>query len=265
VTSGFRPSVRPPAEGETGYCFAIRGSAVLVRENGTAPSIPEAEAPFAEPHLYLGHIDGVHCWAVELPEDAEPPPGGSFQELRPLFGQLPEELWGIAGRALQIVDWDRTHRYCGRCGGPTDHAPGERAKRCTACGLLAPAVIVRVTRGDEILLAHGARFPARFHSVLAGFVEPGESLEEAAHRELHEEVGIEITNLRYFGSQPWPFPHSLMIGFTAEHASGELEPDPEEILEVGWYRAADIPPIPPRMSIARGLIDDWLEQQRFGL
>jgi NAD+ diphosphatase len=242
---------------------------VLVVESETEPGIPPVEATSPERRHYLGRLGEIDCWAVELPDDAEPPPGASFQELRPLFTRLPEELWGVASRALQIVDWDRTHRYCGRCGGQTDHAPGERAKRCPACGLLAfprlaPAVIVRVTRGDEILLAHGARFPARFHSVLAGFVEPGESLEETAHREIHEEVAIEITNLRYFGSQPWPFPHSLMIGFTAQHASGELQPDPEEILEVGWYRAADIPPIPPRMSIARALIDDWLEQQGFG-
>jgi NAD+ diphosphatase len=135
--------------------------------------------------------------------------------------------------------------------------------RCPVCGLLAfprvaPAIIVRVTRGDEILLAHGRRFPSTIYSVLAGFVDPGESLEECVHREVREEVGIEVTPPRYFGSQPWPFPHSLMVGFTAEWAGGELSPDPEEIADAGWYRADALPELPPSISIARRLIDDWL-------
>lgn len=266
----FLPGSDPPRSATSAaYWFAVRGIELLVVEDDEGPGVPlvaDLGALGLAPSTrhFVGRMGEIECWAAELAEDAELPANASLHELRPLYTRLPEDLWGVAGRALQIVDWDRTHRFCGGCGHPTETAESERAKRCPSCGLLAfpriaPAVIVRVTRGDEILLAHGVRFPARFHSVLAGFVEPGESLEEAAHRELFEEVGIEIANLRYFGSQPWPFPHSLMIGFTAEHAAGELRPDPEEIVEVGWYRAASMPPIPPRMSIARRLIDDFVD------
>jgi NAD+ diphosphatase len=117
-----------------------------------------------------------------------------------------------------------------------------------------------VRKGDEILLGHGRQFPGRFFSTLAGFVEPGETLEEAVAREVMEEVGIEITDIRYFGNQPWPFPHSLMVGFTAKWASGEIDPDPEELVEAGWYRADDLPPAPiGGMSIAGWMIEAWLE------
>jgi NAD+ diphosphatase len=183
--------------------------------------------------------------------------------LRGLFTSLGEELWSIAGRVVQIVDWDATHRFCGRCATPTVRDPSERAKTCLSCGLrvhprVAPAVIVLVRKGDLALLARGARFPAAFYSTLAGFVEPGESLEETVAREIREEVGIEVSHLRYFGSQPWPFPHSLMIGFNAEYAGGELKADGTEILDANWFSASALPVIPPKPSIARALIDAWV-------
>jgi NAD+ diphosphatase len=135
--------------------------------------------------------------------------------------------------------------------------------RCPSCGLLgypriAPAVIVLVRRGDEALLARGARFPGLFYSTLAGFVEIGESLEETIVREVREEVGIDVKGARYFGSQAWPFPHSLMVGFFAEWAGGEIQPDGTEILDARWFRADALPPVPPRLSIARLLIDAWI-------
>ena len=138
-----------------------------------------------------------------------------------LWGSVDDVVWTVAGRAVQLVEWDRTHRYCGRCATPTEVVAGERARRCPTCGLLAfprlaPAMIVLVTRDDgrEALLARGTRFPVPMWSCLAGFVEPGETLEEAVHREVREEVGLEVDDVRYWGSQPWPFPHSLMLGFT---------------------------------------------------
>ncbi len=136
-------------------------------------------------------------------------------------------MFRVAGRAVQIVEWDETHRFCGRCGGPTERVPGERARLCTTCGhsaypRIAPAVIVRVTRGDALLLARGRRWTEPIYSLVAGFVDPGESLEETVAREVREEVGIEVGDIRYFASQPWPFPHSLMLGFEAEHAGGEI-------------------------------------------
>jgi NAD+ diphosphatase len=187
--------------------------------------------------------------------------------LRDLFGGVSEDVFGYAGRATQIIDWAKTHRFCGRCGAPTERVPGERCMRCPSCGHLAypritPAIIVLVRRGDEALLARGARFPLPFYSTLAGFSEVGESLEETLAREVREEVGIEVKNIRYFGSQPWPFPNSLMVGFLAEWASGEIQIDGKEILDAHWYGADALPAIPPKISIARRLIDAWLEDVR---
>ena len=139
------------------------------------------------------------------------------------------------------------------------------ALRCPRCGMMhyprvSPAVIVRVNRGEAVLLARSPGFPKGMRSVLAGFVEPGESIEETVRREVREEVGVEVRNLRYFGSQPWPFPNSLMIGMTADHAGGELAPQPGEIEDAAWYRADDLPGIPPKISIARRLIDDFVRR-----
>ncbi|HJQ29087.1 MAG TPA: NAD(+) diphosphatase, partial [Rubrobacter sp.] len=192
-----------------------------------------------------------------------------FQGLRSFFYGVDGEFFRMAGRAKQFVGWHRTHRFCGRCGGRTVPAPGELAKRCTRCGMmhyprLSPAAIVLVRRGDRILLARSPGFPPGLYSVLAGFVEPGESIEEAVVREVREEVGIEVENVRYFGSQPWPFPSSLMVGFTADYADGQLSPEPGEIEDAGWYTADELPEIPvrvpARVSIARAMIDDFVER-----
>jgi NAD+ diphosphatase len=174
----------------------------------------------------------------------------------------------VAGRAWQIAHWDDTHRFCGRCGGRVERKSTERAKRCPDCELttfprVSPAVIVLVRRGRQALLARSARATAAgvpFYSTLAGFVEAGESLEETVVREIREEVGITVKDLRYFGSQPWPFPHSLMVGFFAEYDSGELKVDGEEILDARFFDANELPMIPPRLSIARHLIDAWLAE-----
>jgi NAD+ diphosphatase len=210
----------------------------------------------------------VDCYAVDLDSAAEPPQGLAFEGLRALYGRLSEDKYAIAGRAVQILLWDKTHRFCGRCGTATVNAPTERAKLCPQCGLLSfprlsPAVIMLIRRGeDEFLLARNRAFAEGFFSVLAGFVEPGESLEEAVAREVHEEVNLEIRDIQYFGSQPWPFPHSLMIGFTANYASGEIRPQADEIAEAHWYsRRGELPRLPGKLSIARRLIDAFLGQR----
>jgi NAD+ diphosphatase len=187
----------------------------------------------------------------------------AFLGLRRLWGMLDEAAWKLAGRAAQIVEWDREHRYCGRCGAETARKPGELARVCLRCGLhhfprISPAVIVRIERGDEILLARSPHFAPGVYSTVAGFVEPGESLEQTVAREVREEVGVEVTNVRYFGSQPWPFPHSLMIGFVADWASGEIRLQEEEIEDAGWFRVGSLPGLPSRLSIARALIDDFI-------
>ncbi|MEL7227061.1 MAG: NAD(+) diphosphatase [Cyanobacteria bacterium J06576_12] len=187
------------------------------------------------------------------------------QNLRLLYGELPEDLFAIAARAVQIVEWDRTHQFCGHCATPTIQLPTERAKRCPACKLrqypkLSPAVIMLVYRGNDLLLARAPRFREGMHSVLAGFVEPGESLEETVAREVKEEVGVTVKNIRYFGSQPWPFPKSLMVGFTAEYDSGTITPDPIEIEAADWFSPGSLPPVPGKLSIARKLIDWFVAQ-----
>jgi NAD+ diphosphatase len=176
-------------------------------------------------------------------------------------------LFWIAGRAFQIMDWDRNHQFCGFCGSPTRDKVEERVRICPRCGQLhypriSPAVIVAVTRDEEILLARAHRFPQAMYSVIAGFVEPGESLEHCVHREIKEEAGITVKNLRYFGSQSWPFPNSLMVAFTAEYDEGQLTIDSSEISDAGWYSVDRLPRIPDKVSIARKLIDWFIDQQR---
>jgi NAD+ diphosphatase len=224
---------------------------------------------------YLGYVRGqagetavTHYYAADVATDTGPPEGMGFYGLRQLYGRLPEEQFSLAGRAVQIVDWDRTHQFCGRCATPMERQQHERAKKCPACGLtayprLSPAIIVAVVRrfndGSRLLLARSHRHPSGMYSVLAGFVEPGESLETAVRREVKEEVGLDVTNIRYFGSQPWPFPNSLMLAFTAEYAGGDIRLEVEEIAEAGWYTADNLPLVPPPISIARRLIDWYVE------
>ena len=216
---------------------------------------------------YLGQLDNHHCYAAEVIEGTTPPAGMAFEGLRQIYGRLDEDLFWIAARAVQIVDWDRTHQLCGRCGTPLRVKTTERAKECPKCDLLhfprlAPAIIVLVERGNELLLARSRHFMPGMYSVLAGFVEPGESLEEAVVREVREEVGISIKDIKYFGSQPWPFPHSLMIGFTATYAGGNISLDDSEIEDAGWFTANNLPRIPGKISIARKLIDWFADKQR---
>jgi NAD+ diphosphatase len=183
-----------------------------------------------------------------------------FRDLRSLLGEIEEDVFLLAGRAFQIANWNRMHRFCGKCGTPTEMQSKELAKKCPNCGSIfypriSPAVIVAIVRGDEILLAHNKNFRQNWYSVIAGFMEPGETFEDCIMREVREEVGIRVTNIKYFDSQPWPFPDSLMIGFTAEHESGEIVVDGEEIEDAAWYRKDNLPQKPTLNSIAGRLID----------
>lgn len=216
---------------------------------------------------YLGKLDNQPCFSVELDPFSPEPADGNFMGLRELFGMIDEEIFAMALHAVQIVDWDRMHQFCGRCGAKTEYAVSERAKVCRHCSAfyyprIAPAVIVAVRWNDRLLLLRNKQFRHDFYSVLAGFVEPGETLEECLIREVREEAGIEVKNIRYFASQPWPFPNTLMIGFTADYAGGLLRPDGEEISDAGWFRVDEFPPIPGAISIARKLIDAFVEEQK---
>ena len=267
----FIPELSPPA-GHTAsdLWFIFRGGRLLTKIEHERYGIPQS-ADLGRRHLraarkqYLGRLNDRLCYAAEL-DGADPAPDDfEFVDLRALFGCLDEELVWIAGRANQLVHWNRTHLFCGGCGRPTQDKTDERAKICPRCGLvnyprLSPAVIVAVVKQGRILLARNQRFRGPFYSVLAGFVEPGETLEACVEREIREEVGIFVQNIRYFGSQPWPFPDSLMIGFTAEHAAGEIAVDHSEIIEAAWYAKDNLPRVPPQISIARHLID-WFAAQ----
>lgn len=275
VDARFYPAVLPPTgPAEPALWFLFRGARLLVGGAGGA-DVPLIASP-ADLGLsvvrwqYLGRLEDArgltHCFSGEVADETPPPPGMAFENLRALYPRLPETLFWLAGRAVQIVDWDRTHQFCGRCGSPTQNQIHDRSKACPVCGLtnyprLAPAVIVRVERRDEggrrILLARAKRFPTAMFSVLAGFVEPGETLEECVQREILEEVGLRVKNIHYFGSQPWPFPHSLMIAFEAEHEAGEIVVDPGELAEADWFAADALPAIPPPPSIANRLITAW--------
>jgi NAD+ diphosphatase len=258
----FTPSLAP-LEHERPHTFAFRGSQVLLRESDLA--LPEAKAleGLVDPKrvLPVGTLGDSYFRTTWLPETTQPIPGFTFVGLRPLFGKLDDTTLAIAGRAFQIADWARTHQYCGVCGRPTARIPGERAMKCE-CGhvfypRIAPAMMVLVKRGDSILLARSALVPAGGRmSALAGFLEPGESAEDAVHREVREEVGLEVKDLRYFGSQSWPFPGSLMIAFTAEYAAGDIVCDTHEIAEARWFGPQDpLPELSPPQSISRALIE----------
>lgn len=207
--------------------------------------------------------------ALELGDALDPPDGFVLSGLREAHALLPEPLWLLAGRALQLLEWRRSHRFCGGCGAPTEPHASERAMVCPRCGQLhfprvSPAIIVLVERDGRALLGRSPHFPPGVFSTLAGFVEPGESLEEAVRREVMEEVGVRLGDVRYFGSQPWPFPHSLMVGFTARWAGGDVAPDGVEVVEAGWFAPDDLPRLPTSFSIARRLIDDFVARSATG-
>lgn len=217
---------------------------------------------------YLGRFDGDPIFLLELDSPMDVP-GCSWQGLRQFLMQADRDLFKLLGYATQIGTWVRQHRFCGSCGGPMRHLAGTRSMHCAECELhqyprLSPSMIVLVTRGDEILLARSPRFTNGMYSTLAGFVEAGESVEECVQREVREEVGLEVANLSYIASQGWPFPHSLMLGFHAEYASGEIVPEPGEIEDARWFPVDQLPLLPAPQSISRYLIDIYLAR-RLGL
>jgi NAD+ diphosphatase len=272
MSSAFHSVAKEPLnENLAALWFIFRGSRLLVRLKDESADLP-ASANLEKLNLslirkqYLGSQEGIHCFTAEVSEESEKPEGWSFQGLRRLYSRMDERFFGIAGRAVQLVDWDRTNQYCGRCGAPNRNHPKERAKECTSCGLIrypriSPAIIVLVRNNHQLLLARAHRHPPGFYSVLAGFVEPGETLEGAVAREIREEVGVEVKNVQYFGSQPWPFPNSLMVAFICDYAGGEIVVEEDELEDAGWYETNSLPPIPPKISIARQLIDWFAAEQ----
>jgi NAD+ diphosphatase len=258
----FVPAIQPDAPAsEVAWCFAFVGGQLLLPEPDDASLEPhpwQAFEPLAAVRHYLGRLDGIDCWAFAL---EQAPPGWRAKPLRAAMMQFGEPLMGVAGRAAQVLEWDRAHRYCGVCGTPTERQAHERARKCPACGhtaypRLSPAIMCLVWRDGAVLLARSPHYVPGVYSALAGFVEAGESLEQCLHREVAEEVGVQVTDLRYYGSQSWPFPHSLMVAYTARWVSGEIVKQEGEIEDANWYALDALPKIPPRFSISGHLIRD---------
>jgi len=235
---------------------------LTITGNGAGAVFPLGlAADFGHPAraLRVGEWHGLPRYAADVAQLPEIP-SGEATPLRAIFSLAGADIFALAGRATQLLDWQNNHAFCGHCGTPTAIKTGELAMLCPRCGLLAyprisPAVMVLVRNGDRLLLARSPHFKPGVFSALAGFVEPGETLEECAAREVREEVGIAITRLRYFHSQPWPFPNSLMVAFFADYAGGTITPDPNEIEAADWFPLDALPILPEPISISRRLID----------
>lgn len=264
----FIPSTKPEASlKESDLWFVFQKGRLLIKAEGgekslTIPSGRELEESgiTLTRKQFIGSLGERPCYAAAIEGDKTPPDEFVLKPLRALLTRLDEGLIWAAGRANQLIYWELTHNYCGTCGSQIEDKTDEKAKKCPHCGLVnyprvSPAVIVAVIKNDQILLARNNQTRIPFYSVLAGFVEPSETLEECVRREVKEEVGITVENIQYFGSQPWPFPNSLMIGFTAEYASGEIQIDSAELSDAGWFDKDSLPRIPPPLSIAGQLIE----------
>jgi NAD+ diphosphatase len=262
----YVPLYQPPeSRSEPALWFAFRKSEILVVSGADRPDLPccmalDEHGLAPQRSQYLGLYGGRHCYAAAIDESLPLPAGWATLGLRDLFGLVETTLATLSGRAYQILEWDRNHQFCSRCGARTQLRSDERSRTCPACQYttyppVTPAIMILVTHGRRLLLARKPAFPPGRYSALAGFVEPGEMLEDTVIRETREEVGVEIRNIRYFGSQPWPFPHSLMVAFTADYAGGDIRPDGVEIEEARWFELEELPKLPPSISISRRLIE----------
>jgi len=263
----FKPGVNSHGEIDDCMYFVFHSGSILVKDADTAWEPLTLDdwrelAPESYTEHYLGMLEGQHCVAIDVPEPIQ---DCQFTDLRNIADHEDDRLFALAGRATQVVEWFKTHRFCGRCGVETYIHKADRARVCPQCRMhfyprLSPSIIVLVKRGEELLLARNTNWPEGFYSTLAGFVEPGESVEETLHREVFEEVGIRIKNIEYKGSQPWAFPNSLMIGYHADYESGEFDLQEDEISDAQWFHYKSLPKIPGKIAISRWLIDAYLKE-----
>lgn len=261
LPSDYIKILNPPDDvAQEDSCFVFEGSKLLVQKD--TMQLPSARQLPPSELLYLGKLKERHYFASFHKLQAQ---NFEWQDLRGLHGLLDEDLHALAGRGLQLLSWQNSHLFCGTCGAPTAPHKEELARECTACGYIAyprisPAIIVIIKKGkDQILLARSPHFPEGMYSAIAGFVEPGETLEQCVAREIYEEVGLTVSNIRYISSQPWPFPHSLMVGFMCDWREGSIKIDPLEIEAANWFTKETLPPLPPSVSIASQLIHKALQ------
>lgn len=255
---------------KTYYFVFCKDNLMLERRTDGSYTIPLQEEPPTEVKpwttiINIASPDGIEAKAYNIDSPVTADDRYEMCPLRQSYYKLPEALYLKAGKCAELLYWDRNTKFCGVCGGQM-HFHTDISKRCEMCGKevwpsLAPAVIVLIRRGDEILLARGRNFKSEFYGLIAGFVETGETLEEAVKREVKEETGLNIKNIRYFDSQAWPYPSGLMVGFTADYESGELHLQQEELKKAGWFQRTNLPKLPEKLSISRRLIDNWLENE----
>ncbi|MHB0775336.1 NAD(+) diphosphatase [Halomonas sp. WWR20] len=240
-----------PEESRGGYLIRVGAQGIAPARDG---GFMEWADSWPQEAFAMGRWQGEPVAVVELPGEADWPAP------RDWLGQLPEQQFSLLATALQVLAWARDHRFCGRCGSIPRRIEHEFAMHCDNCGLrnyprISPCIITLVTYGKELLLARSPRFPVRRYSTLAGFIEPGETAEQAVRREVAEEVGVQVGRVSFFKSQSWPFPHSLMLGFFAEAASRRIRIDGVEIADAAWFTPDNLPGLPPAYSISRELID----------
>ncbi len=268
----FVPAVEEPAENQKkSYWFCFQNNQLMVQKTDQIIAIPLMQSLkdiAVEPvrTQYLGKLDGIACFSGELPSNTPWHEDAIFLNLIELFNQVEEAIYKVAVYAHQVMAWDREHQFCGVCGAKTENLQDERAKKCSQCGhtcfpRISPAIMVAILKEGKILLAKNKMFRQGFYSVLAGFLEPGEQLEECVMREVKEEVGLYIKNLRYFGSQPWPFPNSLMIAFIADYAGGNIAVDGKEIVDADWFSADELPNCPSGNLSVAGRLIDWFRRE----
>ncbi len=250
--------------------FIFQGTKLIANKTGSGVVFPSGKdihrlgIEHSRP-LFIGNLEQIPCFCAQSLSSVSELQIFGLHGLRELFGSLSEKMFKMAALGLQVNNWDKVSRYCEKCGEHVHLMKTERAKECSSCGhiqypRISPAVIMAVTRGNKILLARSSHLKYSFYSVLAGYVEVGETLEECVKREVLEEVALSVKNIRYFGSQSWPFTNSLMIAFTAEHASGEIRVDQNEILDAAWFSPDNLPQLPGWGSIARQLVDSFVQQ-----
>ncbi|MFA5959162.1 MAG: NAD(+) diphosphatase [Tatlockia sp.] len=247
------------------WFIILSDGTIALKHDNTLPGsldIPSLETDFLR-HFNLGEINGIAYFCAELNQDTCLTSMRSFS-LRQGLSLVSDFEYGLAVKAYSLIQWDKNHQFCSRCSAPTQRPEKPFVRVCPHCNLhffprISPSIIVLIRKNDQLLMARSPHFLPGIYGLIAGFVDAGESLEEAVHREVEEEVGITIKNLCYFGSQPWPFPDSLMVAFTADYESGEISIDQEEIVEAGWYRFDKLPGRPSTsISISSALIDDFI-------
>jgi NAD+ diphosphatase len=268
----IKSAIEPATIPDNAYFFVFSDNGILVKkESENHVSIPYLEGSrVAKSSLneicFLGKYNEIFCYCARITPESLPY-GYKLINLRSLYGKIDNGFWGISGYARQICDWNINFKFCGRCGAETKRKKNEHVRICPICKLtnyprISPAIITAVVKDNKILLARGVNFPnKKMFSVLAGFVEPGETLEECVVREIFEETRIKVKKIQYFKSQSWPFPDSLMIGFTAEYKSGNLFIDTREIVDAGWFTAGNLPVVPGKYTLAGELIE-WFVLNR---